>query len=281
MAVDGGSGEKVSSVEWVIPENVSKELREGGRKVLDKIKEFNPDVVVALKRKGALTYSAVESTENQNLPPRVDVSIGRELSDPFLGEDREFDLLGEGGRQEYLAYLISESGKPESRVARAIADAKSAKPEGKINKVFVVDDSIFGGATMFTVPFIIKSAWGEDTEISTGIVFEHNNAWDGQIRDATFKIEELDSANQMAVKSLLTMLMKGEYDEGEFNLDKKGKITSWEDVEMLGRKIMENPIFGDAGDTNPADILKEKYTQKFLLGLNKSFIEALQREIVK
>lgn len=277
--------EQISKVEWIFPEDVSKELREGSEKIIEEITLFDPDIVIALKRKGSLVYSAVEalaSKMDKTLPTRLDASIGREISDPFLDEDEDFQMFDKNKWEKYEKFLEKESQDPKTLVSNAITKLVADVVNIKVKKVFIVDDSAFGEATIKkTAPFIVSKAFGKGAKISGGLVFSDNNGWDTQIRDATFNFSGLKASDKIAVKSLFTILMKGEYDEGEFNLHKSGEIKNWEDIVMLGTKITENPIYGAASDANPADILKEKYSVNFLLNLKNSFIKALQKEVVR
>ena len=279
--IEHSEAEKPMSVNWVVSPDISRDLNEGSVKIIESINNFNPDLVVVLKRSGSLVYYAVEEMAEEKgkaLPQNIDIQIGRELSDPFLDEDRDFQIFTQEDWKDFDKYLNSQANDPNSQVSEIVSETKSKVLPINPKRIFVVDDSSFGEATLkHTAPFILKKALGDDVVIESGLIFEHNNGWlTGIIRD-TFKPEEFAERQDIGnITALLSMLAKGEYEEGEWNLKTGGKIVNWETVEMLGKKIVDNPIFGEVGRENPAQILKKRFDTSVLLGLHNSLILALQ-----
>jgi len=269
---------------WVFPAELGEEMRSGAEAIVHEIKEFQPDAVVALKRKGALIYPAVEAVaqmQGVKMPESWEWRVGRELYDTFPNEPW-YDWGA------YDRFLTREAKKLGTVVAGAVEEARArfGGRADEIHKVYLVDDFNHTGTTFYTARKLLqrKDVLGQKAQIRAGAVFQQG--WDRQLLQASVPLDWAElGRNRGPVMDLLLTLMTGENERGHWGATDTVSFSNWEQVRGLGEQIAQGPVSMYrmmGGVENPAMVLKRTIKNpESLLEMGSSLRIAVRKEIMK
>lgn len=285
---DGVENLKSKLLEIVIPEKIKKQLKDGAVRVAEKIRGYQPDLLVVLQRSGSLVCLTTEAyMEDADIvkPPKVEINIGTELNAIFWQESShdEFNLVNTSGDddpisedidggQEYIVWLqgVLTRGEDE-RLNRVVATLKGAEEMFDPKKVLVYDDCRYQGVTLsLAVPTVMRHVFGSQVEFET--VVHLSGDWIAEIIRASYGrvLGEVygrygQRAGDMLRKTFGDML-KGSYDS-EIGLV---PITS-DNLESFLERRREGDF-----DTRSFLLEEKRLEKEELIGLSGRFRERMR-----
>ena len=276
---------------FVIPKDVRQELITGSKPIIDLIKDpaTKPDLIFVLERSAPSAFAATTTlakTAGVDLPPTLNVHIGREIGNKFTDEfgskeeERGIDIYEDGPdvlkryREEYRRWM--ESNPYVQRLVQNIRTQMQGIAEIKdIRRILVVDDVSYEGATKdHTVPLLMERLFADLTDRPPYVFAQmlKNSDWHTRILNETF-----GAALPTDITYAMTELMTG-YREDESSADGSGlaKITSEGQVlEILDEARDHFPFIQSS---NPGQ-LKDKFGVSTLCALREGLTASVEESV--
>ena len=262
--------ETPAKAEIALPPAIAEKIRAGAGETLERVRAENPALLIVLKRSGAIAFTAVAAMAETATPPRplpdiLQVALGREITDEFtartgiepyadttLMDVSEYaGTTGESARDQLDAlnsWLEEKSNTPSHPVAVAVEHISAhirSRPEllAKLEAnptVMIIDDATGpSGATMeYLAPWVVKTALAaagiDQPSIKTHLILPGSGNWRGEIIDHSFPLDpKLPGDDYRNCRDLLSILIRGETEPGDFGSPAPEILDTWEKILAL------------------------------------------------